>query len=138
MLSKKINRKKGVGEGVCRRHYSCCIAAAGAVAAASATATPTPTIVCLSFAHPRSQPILIRVHSHVRHGCCCTRLPLGLHSVLSICACPCLSTPTLFVCAHHRPCSSVCPMSSTCAHTGHCAFTLVFTHSCSSLPTWLH
>ena len=142
MLSKKINRKKGVWEGVCHCHCSCCIAATGAVAAASAAAsaaaTPTPAIVCPSFAHPHSQPVLVHIHSHVHHGCCCTRLPLGPHSVLSICAHPRLSAPTSFVCAHCRPRSSVCPVSSTCAHTSHCAFVPAFAHSCSSLPAWLH
>jgi hypothetical protein len=111
MLSKKINKKKGVGEGVRRRRCSCCIAAAGAVAAAaSAAATPTPATVCPSFAHPRSQPVLVRVHSHARHGCCRTRLPLGPHSALSVCARPRLSAPASFVCAHRRPRSSVRPV----------------------------
>jgi hypothetical protein len=122
-----------VGEGVRRCRCSCCIAAAGAVAAASATATPTPTIVCLSFSHPRSQPVLVHIHSNARHGCCCTCLPLGPHTALSVCAHPRLSTPASFVCAHRHPRLSVCPVSSTCAHTGHHAFTSALALVCMRL-----
>ena len=151
MLSKKINRKKGVGVGVCHHRCSCCIAAA----------TPTPTIICPSFAHPHSQPILIHVHSHAHHGCCRTHLPLGPHSTLSVCPRPHLSTPASFVCAHHHPHSSVhpivvymCPHQPSCirACACTCLYVLVFMlarmqpsfvlagpcFSCSFVPTRLY
>ena len=95
MLSKKINRKKGVGEGVRRRHCSCCIAAAGAVAAASAAATPTPAIVCPSF-------IRICPPSFV-----CTCL---------VCLCP--PSPS-FVCVSRVV--YVCPHRPSCIHASACA-----------------
>ena len=100
MLSKKINRKKGVG--VRRRRCSCCIAAAGAVAAASAAARHclpvfylyVPTLVCL---HPPrlSVPTVALVRPCVP---CRLRVPTPaiVHSRLRL---------HLFVCACVRACS---------------------------------
>ena len=102
MLSKKINRKKGVGVGVHCRRCSCCIAAAGAVAAASAAARH-----CLPVFYPYV-PALVCLHP--------PRLSVPTVALIRLCV-PChLHVPTpaivhsrlrlrLFVCACVRACS---------------------------------
>ena len=137
MLSKKINRKKGVGEGVHCHRCSCCIAAAGAVAAASAAATPTPTIVCLSsvllliparlWVHPPCAyavvlvpatwscmrlplPLFVHPHPHLRSSMLTLPLvPAQLCVHPSLCVCACLPSPPF---AH--PCAHLCLSTLGC------------------------
>ena len=121
MLSKKINRKKGVGEGVCHRHCSCCIAAAGAVAAASATATPTSAIVCPSS--------VLSI---------CARPRLSVCPVLSMCAhtSHCAFAP-VFVLAHMQCTIPLCMRAPLPLFVHPHAHLHSSVHTLLLVPAWL-